>query len=177
MLVIALLLALRAVARATDTRVDGAGPSPPVAFLVGVLGVAVVWSKPTFAIPLVVLLAARARTRLAVVGTVIAAGVSALVLPLLVDAAGGVGALVDSWRESARITSRSPQSQLGSGLRIDAGNTFVRVTHLHPSEGLAAFGGLVLLLAGAWLVHRLHRRRPAGDREELASRSSACWCS
>jgi hypothetical protein len=99
---------------------------------------------------------------------VVAAAVGALVLPLLVDAAGGFGALVDSLRESARITSRSPQSRLGSGLRIDVGNSFVRITHLHPSEGLAAAGGIALLLAGAWLVYRLHRHDPGGDREELA---------
>ena len=44
----------------------------------------------------------------------------------------------------------------------------MRITHLHPSEALATFAGLLLLLAGAWLVHRLHRHDPAGDREELA---------
>jgi len=168
MIVIALVLALRAVAAASSARTDTAGPSAPVSFLVGVLGVVVVWSKPTFAIPLVVLLVARARSRLAVVGTAVAVGISALVLPLLVDAAGGIGDLIDSWQDSARITSRSGQSRLGSDLRIDAANAFVRVTRLHPSEGLATAAGLLLLLAGAWLVYRLHRHDPAGDREELA---------
>jgi hypothetical protein len=33
---------------------------------------------------------------------------------------------------------------------------------------VATAAGLALLVAGAWLVHRLHRRDPAGDREELA---------
>lgn len=168
MIVIALVLALRAVASGGSPRSDGAGPSPPVAFLVGVLGVVVVWSKPTFAIPLVILLVARGRTRLAIIGTAVAVGISALVLPLLVDAAGGLGHLVDSWQDSARITSRSGQSRLGSGLRIEAANAFVRITHLHPSEGVATAAGLALLVAGAWLVHRLHGHDPAGDREELA---------
>jgi hypothetical protein len=168
MLVIALVLALRAVASPTSPRHDGAGPSPPVAFLVGVIGIVVLWSKPTFAIPFVVLLVARARTRLAIVGTAIAVGISALVLPLLVDAAGGFGHLVDSWQDSARITSRSGQSRLGSGFRIDAANAFARITRLRPSEGIATIAGLVLLLAGAWLVYRLHRHHPTGDREELA---------
>ena len=89
-------------------------------------------------------------------------------LPLLVDAAGGFGNLVDSWQDSARITSRSGQSRLGSGLRIEAANAFVRITHLHPSEGVATAAGLTLLLAGAWLVYRLHQRDGAGDREELS---------
>jgi hypothetical protein len=167
MIVIALLLALRAVASTRSPRSDGAGPSPPVSFVVGVVGIAVVWSKPTFAIPLVVLLVARARSRLAMVGTAVAVGISALVLPLLVDAAGGFGHLFDSWQDSARITSRSSQSRLGSGLRIDAANAFVRITHLHPSEGVATVAGLLLLVAGAWVVHRLHRHDPASDREEL----------
>ena len=168
MIVIALLLALRAVAAPGRPRSDGAGPSAPVSFVVGLLGVVVVWSKPTFAIPLVVLLIARGRTRLAIVGTAIAVAVSALVLPLLVDAAGGFGNLLDSWQDSARITSRSGQSRLGSGLRIDAANAFVRITHLHPSEGVATAAGLTLLVAGAWLLYRLHQRDAAGDREELA---------
>jgi hypothetical protein len=167
-LVIALLLALRALATPANARGDGGGPSPPVAFLVGVIGVVVVWSKPTFAVPLVVLLVARGRPRLAAVGTAIAAAISALVLPLLVDAAGGLGDLVDSLQESARITSRSGQSRLGSGLRVDAANAFVRITHVHPSEGVATVAGLALLVAGAWLVSRLHRHHAAGDREELA---------
>jgi hypothetical protein len=101
-------------------------------------------------------------------GTAVAVAISALVLPILLDAAGGLGPLVDSWQDSARITSRSGQSRLGSDLRIDASNAFVRITHLHPSEGLATAAGLLLLLAGAWLVFRLHRHDPTGDREELA---------
>jgi hypothetical protein len=168
MLVIALLLALRAAPAPGAPTDDGGGPSPLLPFVIGVLGVMVVWSKPTFAIPLVVLLVARARTRLALVGTAVAVAVSALMLPLLLDAAGGLGPLVDSWQDSARITSRSGQSHLGSELRIDAANAFVRITHLHPSEGLATVAGVLLLLAGAWLVLRLHRRDPGGDREELA---------
>lgn len=168
LILIAIVLALRAVARRGAVLDDGGGPSRAVSFALGVAAVVVVWSKPTFAIALVVLLVARARTRLAAIGTAVAVAVSALVLPFLIDNAGGFGKLVDSWRESARITSRSAQSRLGSGLRIDLANTFVRVTHLHPSEGVGAVAGLVLLAAGAWLVHRLHRAEPDGDREELA---------
>ncbi|MEP6623684.1 MAG: glycosyltransferase 87 family protein [Acidimicrobiia bacterium] len=135
--------------------------------LIGAVAIAVVWSKPTFAIPLAVLLVATGRVRLAAYGTALGVALSAAVLPTLVHAAGGIDPLVTSWRENARITSQSPQSHLGSGLRIDIGNTFVRVTHLHPSEGLAAVGGLVLLVVGASVIWRLHRADPAGDHEEL----------
>ncbi len=135
--------------------------------LVGAVAIAVVWSKPTFAIPLAVLLVATGRVRLTAYGTALGIALSAVVLPALVDAAGSVDRLVTSWQDNARITSQSRQSRLGSGLRIDIGNTFVRVTHLHPSESVAAAGGLVLLLAGAYVIWRLHRVDPTGDREEL----------
>jgi hypothetical protein len=166
-IVIAVLVALRAVASPRDPKVDAAGPSPPVSFLLGCLSLALVWSKPTYAIPIVVLLVARGRARLAMVGTAAAVAGSALVLPRLVDAAGGVGPLVDSWWGSILYTSRSAQSRLGSGLRIDAASALVRLTHAHESEGVAVVAGLVMLVAGAWLVGQLHRRDPAGDREEL----------
>lgn len=167
MIVIAAYFVLRSVARPTPRALDRAIPDAAVSFALGACALGVVWSKPTFAIPIVVLLIALGRPRLAIAGTVVGATLSAVVLPFLIDAAGGVSPLVQSWQNSARITSQSLQSRLGSGLRIDAGNTFERITHSHPSEAVAAIGGLVLLAAGAWLVSRLHRRDPEGDREEL----------
>ena len=142
-------------------------PAGAVTFAFGVVGLAIVWSKPTFAIPVTVILLALGRPRLALTGAALGAALSAVVLPWLIDAAGSVTALVDSWQESARITSQSPQSKLGSGLRIDLGNTFVRITRPRPSEGAAAIGGLVVLILGAWLLRRLHRRDAVHDREEL----------
>ncbi len=159
-----------ALAVATE-RVRTAGPRnihSAVPLLMGAVAIAVVWSKPTFAIPLVVLLVSTGRVRLAAYCTALGAALSAVLLPSLVHAAGGFGRLVTSWQENARITSQSRQSRLGSGLRIDIGNTFVRVTHLHPSETVAALGGLLVLLAGASVIWRLHRADPDGDREELA---------
>ena len=168
MIVIALLLALRAVPRAGRRRHRRRRAQPAGVVPVGVLGVVVVWSKPTFAIPLVVLLIALGRTRLAIAGTALAAAISALMLPLLVDAAGGFGNLVDSWQDSARITSQSPQSRLGSGLRIDAATrscgsrTCTRRRVWRPSAGSRCS------LAGAWLLSGSTGTTPAGDREELA---------
>jgi hypothetical protein len=138
-----------------------------VSALLGAVAIAIVWSKPTYAIPLVVVLLVTGRRRVAITGTAIGLVLSAVVIPFLVDAAGGIDQLVTSWRDSARITARSPQSALGTTLRIDIGNTFVRVTHLHPSENVAAIGGLVLLAVGAAVLWKLHRADPAGDREEL----------
>ncbi len=97
--------------------------APAVPILVGVLALAIVWSKPTFAIPLTVLLLVRGQRRVAVLGTALGAAMSAVVLPRPVDAAGGFSELVQSWQDSARIISQSVQSRLGSGLRIDAANT------------------------------------------------------
>lgn len=169
LIAIGVLAALRAAPnRHPDASAIQGGPGGVLPFVVGVAGLAFVWIKPTFAIPLVVLLVVRGRTRIAAVGTAIAVALSAVVLPSLIDAAGGLGKLVESWQESARITSLSTQSRLGTSLRIDVGNTFVRITKLRPSEGAAMIGGLILLAFGAWLVLRLHRRDPAGDREELA---------
>ncbi len=165
LIVIGVLAALRAVE--PGARLTRIGPGRALPFLAGVGGLAIVWIKPTFAIPLAVVLIARARLRLVAIGTAVALALSAVVLPFLVDAAGGVGHLVDSWRESARITSQSGQSRLGTSLRIDVGNTFVRITKIHISETVAMLGGLALLAAGAWLVARLHQRDPGRDCDEL----------
>lgn len=168
MIVIAVYLALRARRRAESAEdSERAIPSGALPIVVGAVALAVVWTKPTFAIPLTVLLLVRGRARVAALGTALGIVLSAVVLPSLVNAAGGLSQLVQSWQDSARVTSQSKQSQLGSGLRIDIANTFVRVTHLHPSEAAGAIGGLLLLSAGAWLVWKLHRRDPDGDREEL----------
>ena len=161
-IVISSYLAWRA--RAPDPERERTATVP---IFVGVIALAIVWSKPTFAIPLTVLLLVRGQRRVALLGTALGAALSAAVLPWLVDAAGGVSELVQSWQASARITSQSVQSRLGSGLRIDAANTFVRVSHLHPSELVGSIAGLVLLAAGAWTLWRLHRVDPGGDDEEL----------
>ncbi len=168
MIVIGTYFVLRAVERRAPDAPRPMIPSSATPFLLGALSLAVVWSKPTYAIPLCVLLIARGRARVVAAGTAIGLALSAIVLPLLVDNAGGVGKLVKSWEDSARITSQSSQSRLGSGLRIDAANAFVRITRLRPSENIAAVCGLLVLLAGAWVVWKLHRRDPDGDREELA---------
>jgi hypothetical protein len=158
MVVIAFLLAWRAPPRADR----GWWPAA-----VGVIGVAVVWSKPTYALPLILFLLLCGRVRTALRGTALAIVLSAIVLPFLVDAAGGLSPFVDSIRDAARITSESKQSKLGTGLRIDVANTLVRITRVHYSETVGALIGLALLAAGAWLVWRLHRRDARADTDEL----------
>ncbi len=165
-IVIGAYLAWRA--RAPDLERSAPSPVAVVPIAIGIMALAIVWSKPTFAIPLTVLLLVRDQRRVALLGTALGATLSAVVLPWLVAAAGGISELVQSWQDSARITSQSSQSRLGSGLRIDAANTFVRVSHLHPSELVGALGGLMLLTVGAWTIRRLHRCDPLGDHEELS---------
>ena len=166
-IVIGAYLAWRARLPGVERAASAAAPSV-VPLALGVIALAIVWSKPTFAIPLTLLLLIRGQRRVALLGTALGGALSAVVLPWLVDAAGGISPLVQSWQDSARITSQSAQSRLGSGLRIDAANTFVRVSHLHPSELVGALGGLVLLAVGAWAIRRLHQCDPDGDHEELA---------
>ena len=165
LIAIGVLAALRAVE--SEALLARVGPGRALPFLAGVAGLTIVWIKPTFAIPLVAVLLARTRLRLVAIGTAVALALSAVVLPFLVDAAGGIGHLVDSWRESARITSQSGQSRLGTSLRIDIGNTFVRISKIHISETVAMLMGLALLAAGVWLVARLHQRDPGRDCDEL----------
>ena len=125
-------------------------------------------AKPTLALPLVVLLLCRRATRAVVVGVAAAAGLSLLVAIPLLDAAGGLGGMVDAVRSDLDATSQSQQSMLGSVLRTDGANSLARLTGLRPSEAVATAIGLLLLAVGAWSTARLHRRRPDLDTGELA---------
>jgi len=134
----------------------------------GAVGLVLALTKPTFGVVLVLLMCCRRETRAALWGTLTAIAISAVVTLRLVDLAGGIAALIDSLRDDLEVTSRSPQSRLGSSLRIDAPNTLARLTRVRPGEAVATLAGLVLLAVGAWLVWRLHRHDPTGDRSELA---------
>lgn len=134
----------------------------------GAAGVALAFIKPTFGIVLVVLLLCRRQTRAAIAGFGAAIAVSvAFALPLA-DAAGGFGNLIDSLRTNLEVTSRSPQSRLGSSLRIDAASTLARFTGVRPSEAVGTVIGLAILAVGAALVWRLRRTVPGSNRSELA---------
>ncbi len=131
-------------------------------------GLALALTKPTFGIPLAILLACRRRIRAAMIGIGAAVAISLAASIELAHAAGGVGRLVDSLRSDLDVTGRSLQSRIGTPLRLDAANALARATGLRPSENAASAFGLVLLALGAWATWRLHTRDPDGDRAELA---------
>jgi hypothetical protein len=134
----------------------------------GAAGVALAFIKPTFGIVLVVLLICRRQVRAAIAGLGATVAVSiAFALPLA-DAAGGFGNLIDTLRTNLDVTSRSPQSRLGSSLRIDAASTLARFTGLRPSEAVGTVIGLAILAVGAALVWRLNRTVAGSNRSELA---------
>jgi hypothetical protein len=135
---------------------------------VGAAGVALAFIKPTFGVVLVILLLCRRQVRAALAGLGIAVAVSALVAIPLASAAGGLGSLIDSLRTDLDITSRSPQSRLGSTLRIDAASTLARLTGLKPSEAVGTLLGAGILVVGAALVWRLRTVDPGSNRSELA---------
>jgi hypothetical protein len=132
------------------------------------VGVAVALSKPTFGLPLAIVLLCRRRVRATLIGIGAAVAISAVAVIPLADSAGGLGRLVDSLREDLDVTSRSLQSRIGTPLRIDAVNAVARATGLRPSDSVALAFGLLLLAIGALAIWRLHTRDPDGDRGELA---------
>jgi Glycosyltransferase family 87 len=125
-------------------------------------------TKPTFGVPLAIVLTCRRRLRATLIGVGAAIAISAAAAVSLARAAGGAGELIDSLRTDLDVTSRSFQSRLGSDLRLDGANTLARVTGLRPSDSVATAVGLVLLAIGAWAVWRLRSRDPGSDRSELA---------
>jgi hypothetical protein len=131
-------------------------------------GLAVALAKPTFGVPLAIVLLARRRLRAVLIGGGVAVAVSLVVTIPLADAAGGLDNLYDSLRADADVTSRSPQSRLGTPLRVDAGNALARLTGLRPVEEVAVALGAGLLVLGGLAAWTLHRRDPDGDRTELA---------
>jgi hypothetical protein len=133
-----------------------------------VTGVVVALAKPTFGLPLAIVLTCRRRVREVLVGIAVALGISLVVAVPLVDDAGGVGPFVDSLRDDLQVTSESAQSRIGSPLRIDGVNAIARATGLRPGSTVALLGGIALLAIGAWAIARLARLDPESDRSELA---------
>lgn len=131
-------------------------------------GVAVALSKPTFGIPLAIVLLCRRRIRATLIGIGAALAICAVAVIPLAQSAGGFEPLIDSLRSDLDVTSRSLQSRIGTPLRIDGVNAVARATGLRPSDSVALAGGLLLLAIGALAVWRVHTRDPESDRGELA---------
>jgi Glycosyltransferase family 87 len=130
-------------------------------------GVAVALSKPTFGIPLAIVLLCRRRVRATLIGIGAAVAISAVAAIPLAQSAGGIGSLVDSLRTDLDVTSLSLQSRIGTPLRIDGVNALARATGLRPSGSVALAFGLLLLAVGALAIWRLHSHDPDHDRAEL----------
>ncbi|MDX2168972.1 MAG: glycosyltransferase family 87 protein [Deltaproteobacteria bacterium] len=125
------------------------------------LGMAVATYKPTFGLPLAVLLCAAGAPRVALVGGGIGAALGGLMAIGPIAAAGGVLPFLDALVNNTSATQASRQvAPLSSWLRIDAWALLARATG-GAAGGLAELACSGLLLGAAALA--LHRQRDADD--------------
>jgi hypothetical protein len=123
-------------------------------------GLAVVWIKPQFGIPLTILLVARGFWRTAVAGTGLAAAVSLPVVGVLLVDSGGVGGFVDVIRRNLEYATSTPYGAVDSvgGARVDVAAVVFRVTGwIAPGAEVVVL--LVVLGLTAWLIGRVDRGR------------------
>ncbi len=129
------------------------------------IGLALAVMKPTFGMPLgLVMLARRGERRALAYGIVIAAALSAAVLAVLVHTAGGVGAFLTAVRENYSTLGATGETYSGASvLALDAGAFVERLLGRTPG---AAFAGreaavsLAVLALGIAAVRRVMPRAP-----------------
>jgi glycosyl transferase family 87 len=133
--------------------------------LVAAFGLALAAFKPTFGVPLAVLMLARGDRRAAVTGAVLAGAVSAVATAAVAAAAGGLGALATSIGQGyVAFSGDQTVDPAVSWSRIDAIAVTSRLLGWSPGPGVAlAIGGAVLAL-GALGVARLARSATPGAR-------------
>jgi hypothetical protein len=122
--------------------------------------------KPTFAIPLAILLAARGEWRVVGRGVVLAAALTAVPTAMLIQRAGGVGAFADVLtRSHAAFAAEAAVDPSRSLYRVDTPAIVGRVLG-------SATGGLADLVIGAAILALAATavRRLAGDRSPAAAR-------
>jgi len=134
----------------------------------GVVGVLLALTKPSFGVPLVLVLLARRQLRVAAWGAGIGVAVSAAVSVRLLDASGGFGGFWRALRSAYEVTTTSEQSEVRSIARIDGASAIARTFGLRPSPTGAAVIGLVLLAGALVALWRLHGRRPDAGRTDLS---------
>jgi hypothetical protein len=123
-----------------------------------VLGTVVVLTKPTFGVPVLVMMVARRRVRPAVIGTAIAAAISvAMVLRLV--AAEGWRAVIDGVRDSGLDAT----AVIGNGKRVDLASLFARVTDTTPTLAFELAVAVAILTVAFVTVRRADTRAPASD--------------
>src|SRR5262249_55530385 len=129
--------------------------------------------KPTFALPLGLLLVADGAWAAIVRGALLSAGGVAVVAVPLVRAAGGVAALVASIADDAASFVTKPDVVAGGGgFRVDLASTLARWVHGELPGAVETALGVVVLALGAAAVHHLS---PARDsRARLLAACTAC---
>ncbi len=136
-------------------------------------GLALALLKPTYGLPLSVLLLARKNVRVVLLGGVIAGLVSAGPLVALVHAAGGAAGWIASLRESYAALGVDPSAAVDvSPYRVDVAVLAARLLGHAPSPAEEIGIGLVLLGIGALAVWRLSTR--ADQNARTLSNSVAC---
>jgi len=134
-----------------------------------VVGMALMWIKPQFGIPVALLLIARGRWRETALGTGAAVLLSLPVVVPLVIREGGIGGFVRVIRANLAYAGSIPATAVNApdGSRVDLAAVTFRLTHLLPPGAEAIAAVLVLGVAG-WLVGRPGRRGlPFGPAELL----------
>ena len=138
------------------------------------LGLAVATIKPTFGLPLAVLLLCRREVRVTLVGLTVAGLASAVMTAALVHNAGGVDAFIHSLAPNYAATrGSSTVAALISWARLDAWALVERSVG-QPLSAVAEIAISVgILVVGAFGVRRLSRS-PDGDAARHVSNALAC---
>jgi hypothetical protein len=137
------------------------------------LGVALALMKPTYGVPVGVLLLARKNLRVVVLGGIIAGLVSAGPMIALVRASGGPAAWIVSLQESyAGFTADPDAGASSSPDRVDAAAAVARLLGHAPST--ADTLGISLLILGLGGLAVWHLRAAPDQRTRTLSNSVAC---
>ncbi len=131
-----------------------AGPLPVAA----TAGVVLALTKPTIGVPLVAVALARGRVRPAIIGSAIAAIVSALMGVRLIDASGGLSEFLRGIGNDLDVTAT-----IGSGRRVDAASLIARTFGAYPPLAFEILCAVVLGALACAAIHRATRDRPLAD--------------
>jgi len=137
-------------------------------------GFVVAGLKPSFLVPLTIMMALRGDLRAALLGAALAAGVALLAAIPPAMAAGGPAALLASIKEGMAITRSDPSfNEVTSIIRIDLGGLIGRFRDTPPGAALAALTAFVVLGIAGWACIRLRGRE--GDPDRTLSLGLACF--
>jgi len=137
-------------------------------------GFVVAGLKPSFAVPLAIMMALRGDLRAALVGAALAGGVALLAGIPPAMAAGGPAPLLDSIRAGLAITRGDPAfNEVSSIIRIDLGALIGRFLDAPPGAAIGALMALVVLGVAGWACLRLRGRE--GDPDRTLSLGLACF--